>query len=214
MEKQYDQFMATQGRGKNPVETMQDAAQGKIPPRLEKEIKAYKTVLNKLMHGKQTRNGTMEMLKSAPPEISVSQATLKITDQAAEVLESKGIKINDQVRLYGALHVMSDLVEIGNAAAGWDDPVDQQEAQLILKDTLQDYIHRGLADGTIDPIELQQKVEPMLSEEQRKIGLQHAQSSGVPVEVTQQQVLGNQRGVLSQRQQPQPQQQSQQMRQQ
>lgn len=192
MEKKYDQFAATEGRTETPVELMQKGGEGKVPARLKKQMEGYKTVLTKLMHSKELRKQTMEMLKSGPPEIAVPQTAITINRQAEEMMQQKGIDLSNDVKLNGALFLVNDLIILGNSGAEWDDPVDKDEATAILQDTMQDYIKTGLANGTIDPIQLQKDTEPLLNDEQKKLGLEIAQQEGIPNDITQQQVVGNQ----------------------
>jgi hypothetical protein len=77
--------------------------------------------------------------------------------------------------------VVGDLIEIGNAK-GIFDIQDEQEIGAILQGTMQKYIEKGLKDGTIDPVELQQKAEAMLAPEDREAALGMAEREGVPVE--------------------------------
>lgn len=170
-----------------------------LPPKIKKELAGFKTLLTKLMHSKQTRDNTMEMLKSGPPQISVPQAALALNQQAEDAMKSRGIKISNDVKLAGSVFLVTDLIELGNAGAEWEGPVDEQEAKLIYQDTLQDYIESGVRKGELDPMELQQQTEPLLTEDQRRVGAQFAEQGGVPMQPQQEQMLGNQRGMLMNR---------------
>ncbi len=202
LKKEYNRGPAVEGqpmeeKEMGTVEAIDATAQGKeLPPKFKKQMNGYKTVLSKMMHSKEMRGQTLDMLKSGPPEISVPNTALAINAKAEEIMQSKGIQITSQVKLAGSIFLVSDLVEVGNSGAGWDDPVDDEEAKLIYQDTLQDYIQKGLKDGSIDPIELQQGAEPLLNDAQKAEGAAMAEQGGVPMEVTQQQVLGNQQSVI------------------
>jgi len=174
-----------------------ELAKGKIPERLKKQVDGYQTVLSKLMHAKATRGGTMDMLQSGPPEISVPQAALAINRNAEELMKKKGLRLTNEVKLAGATFLVSDLVELGNVGGVWEEPVDEGEKNAIFQDTLQDYIHEGLKSGEIDPIQLQKDTEPLLNEEQKKLGLQVAEKEGVPKDVNQNQIIAQAQGVMN-----------------
>jgi len=180
------------------TEAIQKEAKGQeLPPRLKKEMSGYKTILTKLMHSPKKQEVTMELLSAGPPQISVPNAALTINQEAEMIMEKKGIKISQASKLAGSVFLVSDLIELGNASGVFgQETVDEQEAQLIYQDTLQDYIQRGLKDKTIDPMELQQQVEPLMTQEQKAVGMKFAQGTGVPMKPTSQQVIGNQKGML------------------
>ena len=123
-------------------------------------------------------------------------AALKINEQASALMEQKGLRMTDDIKLACSIFLVSDLAEVGNAGAEWEDPVDEEEIKLIYQDTLQDYIHQGLKNGTIDPVELQQSTEPLLSKQQQQLGSQAAERSGVPLAPTQQQMMASHRGGI------------------
>lgn len=169
---------------------------GKIPKRLRKQMEGYKTVLSKLMHSKEMRSQTMDMLKAGPPEVAVPQAALQINSNAERLMQQKGLRLTSEVKLAGATFLVGDLIELGNAGRIWENPVDEEESKMIFQDTLQDYIQTGLEDGSIDPIQLQQDTEPLLNDQQRQVGSQIAQQEGVPMEVNQNQMMASTGGVL------------------
>jgi len=179
------------------MDALQAEAQGgkDLPPKMKKELDGYKTLLNKLMHSKETRKQTMEMLKG-PPQVSVPGAALTIQGQATKIMEQKGISVSQDILLMGSIFLIGDLIDLGNASGKWENPVDEEETKLIYQDTLQDYIEKGLADGTIDPIQLQQQTEPLMNQNQKEVGGAFAQRGNVPMDVTQEQMLGNQRGMM------------------
>jgi hypothetical protein len=181
----------------NGTQAIKAEAEGKeLSPRLKKEMSGYKTLLTKLIHAPEKQESTMEMLKAGPAAMSVPNAAITLNKQAEEIMKGKGIKISQNTKLAGSVFLVSDLIELGNAGAGWEVPVAEDEAKQIYQDTLQDYIETGVRDKTIDPMELQQSAEPFMNEQQRAVGSQVAQQQGIPMEPNQQQILGNQKGML------------------
>lgn len=189
---------APNGQGGLPEQISQAAVGSEeMDPKMKQQFSSYRTVVSKLMHSKKTRKEIMKILKSGPPEMSVPQATLSVNDQAISIMEKKGIKLPNDVKIMGSVFVVEDLVQVGNMGAGWEDEVDEQETQLIYQDALQDYIHRGLKDGSIDPIELQESAEKLMTPEQKEKGAMLGQQAGVEGQLNPNMVAGNQKGVLS-----------------
>lgn len=160
------------------VDKAQEQAQD-IDPKIQKEIEGYISGLSKMLHSKQSSKQVVDMLGSAPPEKSIPETALMVNAQMEEATSAKGKKPSLDVLLAAGIFLTNDLIEIGNAAGVFQIEGEQQ-VQPLLKGTLQAYIEKGLADGTMDPVELQEKVGPLMSEEHQAAGLQGAEMSGIP----------------------------------
>ena len=158
-----------------------------IPPELKAELDAYRTIINKFLHSDQMRDKTLALLESKDIDIAVPLGAIQIDQLAFRATQGK---VSSTARLAGSVHIVGDLIELGIAAQYWPEP-SEEEIGVIYQDTLQDFIETGLADGTIDPIELQQSVEPLMSDEQRKVGSAYAEKTGVPMEVNPHVAMGN-----------------------
>lgn len=207
MKKQYSTQQALGGQQQeqqqqgqqSPIDSLRAEANGeqdKMSPELKAELQNYKTLLTKLIHSKEKRDSTLDMLKAGPAMISVPNAALTLNRQAEEIMNQNGIQVSINTKLAGSVYLVSDLIELGNVAAEWDTQVGEQEAKEIYQDTLQDYIDKGLKDKTIDPLDLQQRAEPLMNEQQRALGTQFAKQQGIPLEPSNQQIVGNQRSML------------------
>lgn len=166
----------------NKVEQQQVSPETQqVDPKVQREIEAYISGLSKMLHGKETRNQVLSMLKSAEPQIAIPQTALTVNMQMEQAISSKGKKPSLDVLAAAAQFLVGDLLEIGNAA-GIFNIQDEQQIGAILTDTMQQYIEKGLKDGSIDPIELQQKAEPLMDEEHRALGMEAAKRTGIPLE--------------------------------
>ena len=166
-------------QGQQAVPAVQGAATGnteELSPAVQKEMEAYRTILNKILHPKDTRTEVLGMLESGDMEMAVPMAALQIDKMAAD---STGGKVSTEARLGGGVYIVSELIELGMASGYWPQPT-EEEAQLVFQDTLQDYVEVGLKDGTIDPIELQQGTEGLLNPEQSQMGMQMGQEFDIP----------------------------------
>jgi len=166
----------------DPEMVAQGPAQEAPPmdPKLEKEMQAYVMGLSKLLHSKQTQPQVVSMLKSTEdPAKSIPQIALMINDQMESAVKGKGKKPSLDVLMGAAQFLVGDLIEMGNAIGIFQIETEEQIAP-ILQGTMQTYIERGLKDGSIDPVELQQKVEPLMPEQDRMKALEIAKAEGIP----------------------------------
>lgn len=144
---------------------------------------AYVTGLMKMIHDPQASPKIVDTLGAAPPNQSVPHVALMLNEQFEVQARSQG-KVPDLNTLLAAgIYLVTDLVELGNTAGAFK--VSEEEIGPIIEDTLQQYIEKGLKKGTIDPVELQESVEPLMNEEQKQLGLQAGAASGVPPQADQ-----------------------------
>lgn len=169
--------------------TIQDAAkmaEGKtdITPELQHKMDTYNAALMQIMHNPKTSKSVVEMLKSAPPEQSITSVALQLTDTVSKSFEKKGTKVEDSVKLCGAMYLVSDLSEIGNTAGLWDKEVTSDQIGPLLTKVLTRYIHSGLRDRSIDPVQLQEQAQDLFSDKQKEIGGTIQKKLGLPDEPT------------------------------
>lgn len=162
----------------------QPMAEQAMDPQTEQEINAYINGLSRMLHGKETQSSVMEMLKSGSPEQTIPKTALTVNSQMEAGATDAGKAPSLDVLLNAGIFLVNDLIEMGNAAGVFEVTTEDQVAP-ILQGTLQTYIEDGLAKGTIDPVELQQKVEPLMDDEHRALGNKAAQMTGIPQEADQ-----------------------------
>lgn len=183
MKKQKKSAQPSQGAG-----VLGQQAQGKdIDPKTKQQINVYSTMLTKFIHSKETQGQVLKMLQAGDPIDAIPPAAVAINDQAEQTLAKKG-KVDKNVVLGASVTLVSDLIEVGMAAGLFEQPSDE-DISFIYQDTLQLYIERGLKDGSIDPVQLQKDIEPLLSEEQRKAGRAMGKEVGVGDEPDQREVI-------------------------
>lgn len=162
---------------KDPNESKGLMAGGE-PPEMSQQDQAYIAGLMKLLHSKKTAPMVEQMLQAGPPEETIPKTALMVNDQMEKVV---GKMPSLDTLMYAAMYLVQDLIEIGNVG-GFFKVETEEEVQNILKVTMETYIKKGLKDGTIDPVELQQRAEKLLPEAQKASGLEYAKSSGIPTE--------------------------------
>ena len=162
----------------------QQQAQQEQPQLSQKEqadLERYTAGLSRILHGKETRDKIYGMLQSMPPEKSIPQAALAVNERVEQSASKNSKKPTPTTLIGAAVFLTGELVEIGNAGKFFEQPIESPEQmQPILMATIQGYIEKGLKDGSIDPVELQTLVEPLLNEEQKQMGLAAGQQAGIP----------------------------------
>lgn len=153
--------------------------QDQLDPKTEKEMQAYVLGLSKMLHSKQTSPKVLEMLKAGQPEQTIPHTAMILNQQMEDAVRAKGKSPSLDTLFAAGQFLVGDLIEIGNAAGIFQLETEEQIAPIV-QNTFQVYIEKGLKDGTIDPIELQKKVEPLMPEEHRQLGLEAARRTGVP----------------------------------
>lgn len=156
-----------------------------IDPRLKAEMDNYVTSIMYVMHNPKTADSVVNMLAAAPPEQSIPETALYLNGMVEKSFASKrSAPVSTEVKLAGAAYAVADLAELGNVSGVWDKEVAQEEIQPLLSSTVKKYVKKGLADKTIDPIQLQKETESLLTDEQKQMGLSFAEGLGMPAEPT------------------------------
>ncbi len=163
------------------VQTMQQQTTGagngkQLPDSVKYDAINYKTLLTKIMHSKENRANVIQALSSySDPNLAVPAVAMMITDQADKIA---GQPVPNDIKMGLSPYLVTDLIALGQASKLWGAPT-EEDAKAIYQDTVQDYIQRGLADGTIDPIELQAQAEPLMPADVRKEAIE---KGGVPTQ--------------------------------
>lgn len=160
---------------------MDSVAKGKeISPELQHKMDTYNTALMHIMHNPKTSKNVVDMLKAAPPEQSITEVSLQLTKTVSDSFAKKGQKVEEAVKLCGAMYLISDLSEIGNTAGLWEKPVEEKDVSGLLNTVVTKYIHSGLKDKSIDPIQLQADAEELFNDKQKEMGDQLKGKLGLP----------------------------------
>jgi len=167
--------------GSAPLEPASAPQGEKAQEMLSEADQAYIGGLMKMLHSKETAPLVEEMLQAGEPGDTIPRIANQINDQMEQAVKKKPAL---ETALAAGIYLVQDLIEIGRAAGYFD--VTEDQMQPIFRDTMQIYIEAGLNDGSIDPIELQEKVEPLMDEQQKATGLQAAELTGVPKQATEQ----------------------------
>lgn len=154
------------------------------------EIEKYNTVLMTLLHSEKTRDKVMDILSSGQGDIftSVPQAAVTVNDMGVNLMGQSGGVVSPGTQLGSSQYLIEDLIQLGMAKGLWEEPTEEELLGLV-EDTIQIVIERGLADGSIDPIQLQLEVEPLMNEDQKRVGVMMQEEQSMASEPSQEAVV-------------------------
>jgi len=172
-------------------------------PESDEGVEKYIGLLSKMLHSPQTKEGVYGMLQAGDPMQSIPSTALAINSQAEQAFVKKGGKPSLNTLSAGAQFLVNDLVEIGNAGGFFQINLEEGNvAHDLMLATMQPYIEKGLKDGSIDPVELQQIAEPLMNEmEQGEGSRMYGEGEGLPMEADERTAMETYRsqGVLGER---------------
>lgn len=160
--------------------------QQELSPEKKQQIQVTNAALTDLIYDERTQPEIQKMLTRGEPIQTVPMAVNTVFLKFEDLTKDKGPMPLD-VKLAAGVHAFSEVMEMGEAAGSIPPDLTEQQMQPILRETIQKYIERGLKEGTLDPIELQQRVEPLMSEQESMLGSQMGKQHGVPGELQQSQ---------------------------
>jgi len=201
--------MANMLRGMRRKNTQQEPKStmpsvGKRPSKAQEEqLKTASAAMIDMAHDKRMSKNIHQMLQAGQPQIAIPQAAMTIYSQFKSALGGKG-KLGLDLSLAAYVILVDDFIDFGNQAGFYQ--LDEPTIAETMQNSFQLFIETGLKDKSINPIELQELVEPLLNEDQKQTGREAAQQAGIPGKMTQQMATeqyANQRVTDSQAQQQQ-----------
>jgi len=144
----------------------------------EAQLDAYKNNATLLVFSEKSQAAVLQELQvDKNPVKSIALTANDLNRQLQSGLEADGEGMTEVTLCLGAAHLVGELILLAEAAGLYElTPEDRLEA---FRHTVMKYFADGLADGSIDPAELQATIEPIMTEEQRAFGLQHAEQNGI-----------------------------------
>lgn len=146
-----------------------------ISPAQQAQIDAYDDNSTIIVFSPKTQDAILQSLQSGQNPIqSIAITANLIHNRLASSMEQDGKeKMTEITMCLGAAHLVSELIVLGEAAGLFKlSNVEQNEA---FRQTVMKYFADGLKNGSINPIELQKSIEPLMNKEQRKFGEQNMQ---------------------------------------
>lgn len=149
-------------------------------PEMQKKGEAYNMGLMNLVYSKGTKDAVYQILQSGEPSKTIPEAATLINSRMKEAVQQKGKDVDLATRVQGVVFTTMELANLGTAAGFFK--LTEDDMPQIVQESLKKYIHMGLKDGSIDPIEAQQAAESLMTEEEKAKGRQIAAQQGYPTE--------------------------------
>lgn len=163
-----------------PMEQPQGRQQlpGKKPSKAQVEqVKTLAAGMIDMAHDERMSKHLHQMLQAGQPQVSVPQAAMTVYQQFKNALGGKA-KMGLEMRLSAYTALTGELIEFGNEAGIFN--LNEQGVTETMQNSFQLFVETGLKDKSIDPIELQEVVEPLMNSQQQQLGNEAAQQTGVP----------------------------------
>ena len=166
----YDELYAQVAGGK----------QKQVSPAKKKQIEMVNATLTDMLYNPGQSQQVQKMLTNGPPEITIPAVVNAVFNKFEDMAREKQGEMPMDIKLVAGIHLFSEVLELAEAKGVLPPDYPEEKIQPLLKECMQKYIQRGLKDGSIDPIELQQRIEPLLTGEEKEIGMSFARAMGTP----------------------------------
>lgn len=155
-----------------PEEFAQDqpAEEYEFSPEQQDMIDNYVLNAIKIVHSPQSSDAIIESLKSINvPQAAIAKTANLVHDMIAMEAERSGKDFNAIALMMGSTEMIDELIELGEQARAFP-PLSEAQRYAAHQLAMQHYFGRGIKEGWIDPVKLQQDVEPLMPEEMRQRG--------------------------------------------
>ena len=164
-----------------PEGQQEDRLKGTIletTPQNQQKREAYNSGILRLMYDKKTKKSIYDILQSGEPTATIPKAANLVNKQVTMAVRAKGKDVDLGTRINGMIFTSMELGNLGTAAGFFQ--LTKDDMQPIVQESLQQFVHSGLKSKSIDPIEIQQVAESLMTPEQREMGLAEARKRGLP----------------------------------
>ena len=149
-----------------------------IGPAQQMQIDAYSDNATIVVFSEQSQPAVLQSLQSGKNPIdSVAITANLIHRRLQDSLEKNGEKMTEITMCLGAAHLVAELIVLADAAKLFT--LENEDRLEAYRHTLMRYFEAGLKDGSIDPVELQKTIEPLMTDEQRAYGEEQMVKNGI-----------------------------------
>jgi len=151
-----------------------------ISPEMKESVRVYWSMLSNMMHAPESRSGFQKTLGAyGDPYLDVPNTTKLIMDKADMMIAESGAKPAPlEAKFLVSQNLVGDIIDVGRAVYKWE--ITDADIGQLYQDSLQHYIEEGLADKSIDVMELQEKAEALMTPEQREAAIAYQKQAGIP----------------------------------
>ena len=158
--------------GEEPVGPVEDQSMEgyEFTPEQQKMIDNYVVNAINIVHSQQSSDAIIESLKSINvPQAAIAKTANLVHDMIAMEAERNNKDFNEVALMIGSTEMIDELIELGESAKVFP-PLSEAQRYAAHQLAMQHYFGRGIQEGWIDPVKLQQDVEPLMPEELRQRG--------------------------------------------
>lgn len=168
-------------------QTMVNEQASSLSPAQEAQLEAYTDNATIAVYSEKTQPTVLQLLQSGKNNVeSLARAAFFLHQQLEAGIERTGENMTEEALFLGAAHLVSELVVLAEAAKLFTlSPEDRLKAyqmavQMYFREGLKIFKQKGPdAPGAVDPVKLQQAIEPLLTDEQRSMGMWLAEQTGI-----------------------------------
>ena len=178
-----------EGRGSHVMEFLNGKENPEQDQKMGKQLETINAAMMDMMYDPKTKRSIQKSLKDVPPEESIPSVTNMLMSRFEDIMKPKNGEMSLDMKLGVGVMTFTEVTTLAATMGVIPEELPEQQNQELLTKTMQQYIQRGLKEKTIDPVELQMAVEPLLTPEEQALGRQTGQGLEVPGQPTQQ--MGN-----------------------
>jgi len=146
----------------------------------DKKFEAYSTGIVSMIYNNDTKGPIYQMLQSGEPSVSIPKAATLVNQRMKEAIKGKGSEVDLGTQVKGVVFTTMELANLGTAAGYFK--LSNDDMPPIVQSSIKEYIHSGLKDGSIDPVEAQQAAESLMTPEQKQQAAALAAKNGYPTQ--------------------------------
>jgi hypothetical protein len=149
-----------------------------ISPSQQMQLDAYNDNATLVVYTAESQPAILQSLQTGKNPIdSIARTANLIHKRLQSSLEKEGEKMTEITMCLGAAHLVSELIVLADAAKLYQ--LNEQDRLEAYRHTIMQYFEAGLKDGSIDPVELQKTIEPLMNQDQRQAGLEQAEKNAI-----------------------------------
>lgn len=169
-----------EGRGQHMLQLLEGEGIQEADPAMLEQLDSINGAMVDMMYNPKTKASVQKMLKSGPPEMAIPATTNMLMQRFEDIMTPKNGPMDLQMKLGVGVMTFSEVQELAQQMGVIPKELNEQQMQGMLQATIQQYIQKGLKEKTIDPIELQLQVEPLLTPEEQAMGRGMSSETGTP----------------------------------
>lgn len=144
----------------------------------KQQREAYNAGIMQMIYDPKTKASIYQMLKSGEPQTTIPQVVNMLNDKMSTELEQEGHKVDLGTSFNGIIFTTMELANLGTTGGFFN--LNKDSMPPIIKSSLQQYVQTGLKNKTIDPIEVQQAAQSLMTPDEQAKGEALAVKNGYP----------------------------------